>query len=357
MDAALLFRPNLSSGLPVYLQLVGQVRRGLETGALRPGEALPGIRPVAEALVVHPAAVARAYRELEELRLAVRIGGVLQASAPEAAGPRSESAGSRAGDSRHAEARPDLVDRDVRARELEAAGEVQQCLLPQSAARLAGLDCKGVSRAARGVTGDYYDFIPLPDQRVAIVLGDVCGKGVPAAILMAALRGYLHGATVERQTDPCELVRAMNRHLYKSAPASRFATLFYGVYDASTRTLEYVTAGHHPPILLRVDADGTQCLRFDQGGLALGMMPDAEYVSARALLKSGDLLVAYSDGITEAMNVEGDEWGEDRFIEALEAAGPATVRTVADQVLAAAADFTRGTAQHDDMTLVVVRVM
>jgi serine phosphatase RsbU (regulator of sigma subunit) len=355
MDAALLFRPNLSSGMPVYLQLVGQVKRGIETGALRPGEALPGIRPVAEALVVHPTAVVRAYRELEELRLAVRIGGVLQASPPEA-GSRFKSAHPLAGDSRQAEAHPDPLDRDARARELESAGEVQQCLLPQSATRLAGLDCTGLSRAARGVTGDYYDFIPLSETRVAIVLGDVCGKGIPAAILMAALRGYLHGATVERQSDPCALVRAINRHLCKSAPASRFATLFYGVYDASTRTLEYVTAGHHPPVLLRA-ADGTQCRRLRHGGLAIGMMPDAEYVSARVELKSDDVLVAFSDGITEAMNADGDEWGEDRFIGALEEARPATVRSIADQVLAAAADFTRGTPQHDDMTLVVVRVM
>jgi sigma-B regulation protein RsbU (phosphoserine phosphatase) len=352
MDAALLFRPNLSSGTPVYLQLVGQVRRGLETGALRPGEALPGIRPVAEALVVHPGAVARAYHELEQLRLAVRVGGELHASALDA-GKRPLA---EAGVARVANAGADLVERDLRARELASAGEVQQCLLPQAAAHVAGLECAGVSRAARGVTGDYYDFIPLPGQRVAIALGDVCGKGVPAAILMAALRGYLHGATVERQSDPRALVRALNRHLYRSAPASRFATLFYGVYDAAARSLEYVTAGHHPPVLLREERDGGHCLRLDQGGLALGMMPDADYDSARVQLKPGDLLVAFTDGITEAMNAAGDEWGEHRLIDALEAARPDEVGLVADRVLAAAADFTRGAAQHDDMTLVAVRV-
>jgi phosphoserine phosphatase RsbU/P len=352
MDAALLSRPNLASGQPVYLQLVSQLRRGLETGALRPGEALPGIRPVAEALVVHPTAVARAYEELEQQRLAVWVGGVLHASGR----PPAEPAGSRRADSwRIGGATP--AEPDFPARELRSAGEVQQCLLPQSGSRAAGLDCAGVSRPARGVTGDYYDFIPLPDDRVAIVLGDVCGKGIPAAILMAALRGYLHGVAAERQCDPPALVEAMNRHLHRSAPASRFATLFYGVYDAATRTLEYVTAGHPPPVLLRNGADRPLGLPSVEGGLALGMMPDAEYVATRVRLEPGDLLVAFTDGMTEAMDASGEEWGEDRFIDAVETARAGAAGLIADQVLEAATRFAGSAPPHDDMTLVVARVM
>lgn len=340
MEAALLSRPNPTAGLPLYLQLVGQLRRGLETGALRPGEALPDIRPVAEALVVHPGAVARAYDELEQQRLVVRVNGVLRAGArPPAA--LVESPG----------------ERHIRALELKSAGEVQQCLMPQSSARLAGLDCAGISQPARGVTGDYYDFIPLPDQRVAIVLGDVCGKGIPAAILMAALRGYLHGATAEGQSDPQSLVEAMSQHLHRSAPASRFATMFYGVYDAKTRTLEYVTAGHQPPLLLREGTDRPRPLPLDHGGVALGIMPDAEYLSARVQLEPGDLLVAFTDGMTEAMDAAGEEWGEDRLVDALEAVRPSAVGLIAERVLAAATDFTGGGPQHDDMTMVAVRVM
>lgn len=353
MEAALLSRPNLTSGLPVYLQLVGQLRRGLETGALRPGEALPGIRPVAEALVVHPSAVARAYDELEHLRLAVRVGGELHA----ADCPPVPPGDSQPADAWRLDRRVDRAERDLRAQEIASAGEVQQCLLPQSAALVGGLDCAGISRPARGVTGDYYDFFPLPDHRVAIVLGDVCGKGIPAAILMAALRGYLHGATAERQSDPRALAEAMSQHLHHSAPASRFATMFYGVYDAPTRTLEYVTAGHQAPLLLRDGADRPRPLLNDHGGLALGMMPDAKYRPARVQLEPGDLLVAFTDGMTEAMDVAGDEWGEDRFIDALEAARPSAVRVIAERALAAATDFANGAPQHDDMTMVVVRVM
>jgi sigma-B regulation protein RsbU (phosphoserine phosphatase) len=220
-----------------------------------------------------------------------------------------------------------------------------------------GLDYAGVSRAALGVGGDYYDFVPLPDHRIAIALGDVCGKGVPAAILMAALRGYLHGATVERQHQPRELVSALNRHLHASVPASRFATLFYGVYDVLTRTLDYVTAGHHPPVLIRRGADGGGRHRLDTGGPALGMMPDASYASARVVMQPGDLLVAFTDGITEAANAAEEEWGEARLIDELDASGPATASAIANRVLAAACGFARGLPQHDDMTVAVVRVL
>jgi sigma-B regulation protein RsbU (phosphoserine phosphatase) len=342
MDAALLSRPNPSSGTPIYIQLVDQVRRGLETGALRPGDALPAICPLAEALVVPPAAVARAYRELEERRLAVRTGGVLYTAAPISSRQADQAA---------------TTESALRARELQSAEEVQRCLLPRSDVPMEGLDYAGVSRAAQAVGGDYYDFVPLPCRKVAIALGDVCGKGVPAAILMAAIRGYLHGATVERQGNPRDFVTALNRHLHASVPASRFATFFYGVYDVSTRTLDYVTAGHHPPVLIRRDGHGTQRVRLTAGGLALGMMPDARYESGRVVLERGDVLVVFTDGITEAMSATGEEWGEDRLIDDLEAHEPTSAGAIAERVLGAARDFSRGLPQHDDMTVAVVRVL
>lgn len=344
MDATSLSRPNPSSGTPVYLQLVEQVCRGLETGALRPGDALPAVSPVAEALVVPPAAVLRAYRELEQRHLAVRTGGVLYAAqaAREALARKS---------------RPDDSGQAARLHELESASEMQRCLLPRIDTVVEGLDYAGITRAASSVGGDYYDFVPLPGGRIAIALGDVCGKGVPAAILMAAIRGYLHGATVERQCHPQDLVSALNAHLHASLPANRFATFFYGVYDVATRSLEYVTAGHHPPVVLRRNAVSTYTFRLGGGGLALGMMADAEYTAARVTLEPGDLLLAFSDGMTEAMDTAGDEWGETRLVEALEAAGTARARTVAEAVLASADRFTHGAPQHDDMTLAVVRVL
>jgi len=342
MDVALLSRPNPSSGTPIYLQLVDQVKRGLETGALRPGDELPATPSVAEALVVPPAAVARAYRELEVRRLAVRTGGVLYASA---AAPRPEHT------------RSTVAMSALGARELEHAEEVQRCLLPRTDAPMEGLDYAGLSRPALGVGGDYYDFVPLPNRRIAIALGDVCGKGVPAAILMAALRGYLHGVTMERQGDPRALVDALNRHLHASVPASRFATLFYGVYDLSTRTLDYVNAGHLPPVLLRHEVSGVRRYRLDTGGPALGMMPEAQYMSARVALEPGDLLVSVTDGVTEAQNAAGDEWGDEQLCRGLEAIGAGSAGDIADRVLAAACRFAGNVPQFDDMSVAVVRVL
>jgi phosphoserine phosphatase RsbU/P len=342
MDTRLLSRPNPSSGVPVYLQLVNQIRHGLETGALQPGEPLPPVSPVAETLVVPPTAVARAYRELEQLSLVVRTGGVLcttTAPVPRGGGGSSEA------------------EWAARARELESAGEVQKCLRPRAEDRVDGLDFAGVSRAALSVGGDYYDFVPLPDRKVAIALGDVCGKGVPAAILMAAIRGYLHGATVERQCNSRELVAALNAHLYASVPANRFATFFYGVYDVSTRRLDYVTAGHHPPVLIRRNDGQARRIRLATGGLALGMMPDTEYASGSVVLQRGDVLAAFTDGITEAMNAAGEEFGEARLIDDLEADELGSATAIADRVLSSARDFSRGVPQHDDMTVAVVRVL
>ena len=341
MDIALLSRPNPSSGTPIDLQLVDQVKRGLETGALRPGDELPAISPVAEALVVPPAAVARAYRELEVRRLAVRTGSVLYASA---AAPQPEHT------------RSTVARSALGARELERAEEVQRCLLPHTHAPMEGLDYAGLSRAALGVGGDYYDFVPLTNRRIAIALGDVCGKGVSAAILMAALGGYLHGVTVEQQGDPRALVDALNRHLHASVPASRFATLFYGVYDLSTRTLEYVNAGHLPPVLLRHDGSGVRRY-LDTGGPALGMMPEAQYLSARVALQPGDLLVSVTDGVTEAQNAAGEEWGDERLCRELEPIAAGSACDIADRVLAAACRFAGDVPQFDDMTVAVVRLL
>ncbi len=346
MDAQPLVRPNPSSGTPVYQQLVAEVRRRLETGALQPGEALPDVVPLAEALVVHPGAVARAYRELESLRLVVRTEGVLRAS------PRPHAAPPRPQPSRTAPA----AAWSGWTRELESARDVQRCLLPAAGSGVDGLDFAGVSRAALGVTGDYYHFVPLPGERLAMAIGDVCGKGVPAALGMAALRAYLHGASTALQADPRALVTAVNDLVYQSAPADRFVTLFYGVYDIATRTLEFVNAGHLPPVLCRVRGGGRR-QALTTGGVAIGLMPGAQYECGRVVLAPGDLLLACTDGVSEALNLDGEEWGDERLLATLDRTAHRSAREVVDAVLAAAAAFAGHALQHDDMTVAAVRVM
>ncbi len=346
MNATTLARPNPSSGAPVYLQLVDQVKRQLETGALQPGEVFPEVLPLAEALVVHPACVTRAYGELERLSLAVRTDGALRASVP-----------TTTGRARHDERARSSATWTGLSRELETARDVQRCLLPKTHPAVDGLDYAGWSRAARGVTGDYYDFVPLPDGRLAVAVGDVCGKGVPAALVMAALRAYLRGATVQHQADPRALVTMTNDLLYESVPTGRFATLFYGVYDPASRTLEYVNAGHLPPMLIRNDNGARRLQRLETGGVATGLMPGAQYASERIRLEPGDRLVAFTDGITEALNADGEEWGEDQLIALLESSPQSDARGLADAVHSGVDDFARGTSQYDDMTVAVLQVM
>ena len=344
----MLNRPNSSSGVPVYLQLVEQVKHGLKTGALRPGELLPGVGPLAEALVINPHTIERAYRELEgegivDLR---RDAGALVA--------RTRASVGRQADGRGIDAK--VVAGITTDRELETAREVQQRLLPQDHPRWAGLDYAGTCLPARAVGGDYYDFIRLSDTELAIAIGDVCGKGVSAALLMATLRAYLHAQLLDGSSTPTRVMRTLNRLACASFSPNRFATFFFGRYDSSTRVLEYVNAGHPPPCIFRTRGGRSEVFRLDVGGPVVGFAPECAYRQGRMTIEAGDLLVAFTDGFSEAMNPAGDEWGEERLTELIGAHRALSAREVIDRIVRAARTFTSGAAQHDDMTLVAVRI-
>jgi sigma-B regulation protein RsbU (phosphoserine phosphatase) len=201
-------------------------------------------------------------------------------------------------------------------RDIEIARDVQLRLLPQEFPPLPGLDYAGTCRAALGVGGDYYDFIPLSKTQLGIAIGDVSGKGIPAALLMATLRAYLRGAqTIHHQADLTAVMRNLNMLVYESSPANRYATFFYGELDVTSRMLTYVNAGHNPPMLFRQTADGLDVVRLDTGGPVIGLMEDCVYRQDRVTLAPGDVLVAYTDGISEAMNAADEEWGEERLME------------------------------------------
>jgi phosphoserine phosphatase RsbU/P len=328
----LLLRPNPASGVPVYRQLVEQVRLGLETGALQPGDVLPDVLPLAEALVVHPNAVARAYREMEGQQLVTRSSGVLRATAPPAfAGTDLVSALTAENRRLTARIAADAVDRAAHARELDTARDVQHRLLPHAFVAIGGVDYAGASRAALAVGGDYYDFIPRPGHRLAIALGDVCGKGIPAALLMASLRAYLHSELARPDAKPAAVVSTLNQRLYESAPANRFATFFFAQYDTATRELEYVNAGHNAPILIGRHRE----VRLDTSSLALGLMPATIYSSHRVTLEAGDRLVAFTDGISDATTGSGEEWGEARLMAAIDAHRGSSASALVDGVFAA----------------------
>jgi sigma-B regulation protein RsbU (phosphoserine phosphatase) len=364
----MLLRPNPSSGVPVYLQLVEQVKDALATGAFRPGEPLPGIHPLAEELVINPNTVARAYRALEHegvitLRHPAGAEVALMTERAErsriAIHPRSSRELALENSRLTAQIAAEVADRVERARELELAREVQERLLPQAYPPIAGLDYAGACRPALGVGGDYYDFIRLSGTGLGIAIGDVSGKGMPAALLMATLRAYLHGQTLSGMTNLADVMASLNRLVYESSAANRYATFFYAQYEATTRRLEYVNAGHNPPVIVRArsGSDRPEIIRLETGGPVIGLMPDCSYGQGSVTLEEGDVLVLFTDGITEAMNRAGDEWGEDRLMQVISANRALPARDLIDRITRASNEFVAGAAQYDDMTLITARVI
>jgi sigma-B regulation protein RsbU (phosphoserine phosphatase) len=251
----------------------------------------------------------------------------------------------------------EVAARARQTRDIEIARDVQQRLLPQEFPPIPGLDYAGTCRAALGVGGDYYDFIPLSKTQLGVAIGDVSGKGIPAALLMATLRAYLRGAqTIHHQADLTEVMRNLNMLVYESSPANRYATFFYGELDLASRALTYVNAGHNPPMLFRQSTDGLDVERLDTGGPVIGLMENCVYRQDRVTLAHGDVLVAYTDGISEAMNAADEEWGEERLMEAARTRG-VPARMLIDRLMTAADTFVAGAQQHDDMTLLVVRAV
>ena len=241
-------------------------------------------------------------------------------------------------------------------REVEIAREVQERLFPQKLPPVAELDYCGKCRPALGVGGDYYDFLALPGGRLGIALGDVSGKGIAAALMMASLEASLRAEAMRGTDDLGALVQNVNRLVYEATAENRYATFFYAQYDPSTRCLSYVNAGHNPPMLFRQRESGWRIERLDAGGTVIGLLPQFPYRQAAIALEAGDLLVIYTDGVSEAMNPFHEEWGEERMMEAVERCGGLGAAETIEQLMRAADAFASGAEQHDDMTLVVLRV-
>jgi sigma-B regulation protein RsbU (phosphoserine phosphatase) len=237
-------------------------------------------------------------------------------------------------------------------REMEIAREVQERLFPQQMPELTGASVAGACRAALGVGGDYYDVIRLEDGRIGLAVGDVSGKGISAALLMASLRASLRGVTLDNPRDFAKLMHKVNVLVYEASASNRYATFFFAAYDPATRRLDCVNAGHNPPVVLR----GEQVIRLEADGPVVGLLPFAPYTEQSLTLEQGDLLVLYTDGISEAMTHADEEWGEERMIEAALKVRELSADAVLRAMFAAADAFTAGAPQHDDMTLLVLKL-
>ena len=238
--------------------------------------------------------------------------------------------------------------------ELTIAREVQRQLFPTEKPSVQGVEFEAVVRPARVVSGDYYDFLPLGPGRLGIALADISGKGISAALIMASLQAALRSQAMFDGRGPCstaEIVTRLNKHLFSSTAPDRFATLFYGVYDAQTHRLEYTNAGHPAPLCI----SGKQVQRLSAGGTVLGLFDDRKFESQVVDITPGSLLIAYSDGLTEAENVGAEEFEEQRVLDAALRMGQAPARAVLKNLLEAVNQWTGPAEQSDDITVIVAR--
>lgn len=245
----------------------------------------------------------------------------------------------------------EVADRLSLKNDLEIAREIQKAMLPPGRFRAPGADVVGFSRPANTVGGDFYEILPLGDGRLVVAVGDVAGKGSPAALLMALLLAMMRTLNDER-LEPAELIARLNVQVCRQAPGSRFITLFYALFDMNTGALTFVNAGHTPPLLLR-NRGGID--RLHEGGVALGLFDQSSYTAGRTLMQPGDLLAVYSDGITEAENPQGRPFDERGLENVLIAERRNNIAAIGSAVAKAVEVYTADTRLADDLTLLLLR--
>jgi len=246
-----------------------------------------------------------------------------------------------------------LIEKQRLETQLEVARQVQLELLPPRDPELEGFDISAYNFPTEEVSGDYYDWVRIYDDQIGIVIADVSGKGVPAALLMAFLRASLRAATHIGYATHISMSK-VNYLLWESIERNQFVTAFYGILDATNRTLSYSNAGHSPALLM--SADGTA--RFEErGSVPLGMFRDSRYYEYFETLQSGQALVLYTDGVTEAMNSEGDEYGRERLVDAVRQSRDLSAREMIDFIHRDLTAWTDGRGSHDDVTFFIIKAL
>ena len=293
------------------------------------------------------------------LGVSEKVFGIIYADSPIAEGRFTEDhlkvlttlasvAAIRVENARLVEAR---LERERFERELALASEIQQRFQPTAPPHVDGYELQGISFPCYEIGGDYYDFIEREDGRLVIALGDVSGKGTAAALLMSSLHAAIHAQSASHDSLVAT-ISAVNRYLADNIPANRFVTLFYAELDPESGALSFLNAGHNPPLI--VHAAGT-VEQLASGGLPLGIKPDVEYREGRTQLQHGDVLVIYSDGVTEAVSPSGEEFGATRLYEVVARNINASAAGIRDRIESSLTKFAQGTSAADDITLVIVK--
>jgi serine phosphatase RsbU (regulator of sigma subunit) len=240
----------------------------------------------------------------------------------------------------------------IHARELSQAAEIQRGLLPRAAPHVAGLDLAGYNLPCRTVGGDYFDYLPYGDGNLAVLVGDVAGKGMPAALLMASLQAHAQ-ALSESGGELHSVVTKLNKAVTSRSPGNRFVTFFMAVFDADASTLTYCNAGHNPPMLIR---GGRAVERLEVGGTVLGIFAGAAYQEKTIPFNMGDLLILYSDGVVEACPANGDEeFGEERLVSIVARFSALPLARIIELVMEELRKWSGDGSYADDVTLVLAR--
>jgi sigma-B regulation protein RsbU (phosphoserine phosphatase) len=249
---------------------------------------------------------------------------------------------------RYEENLKELAKREM---ELDIAKEVQTELFPKEIPRVPNLDLSAVCIPARGISGDYYDFLKFHEKKYGVVVADVSGKGISAALLMANLQALLK-SQFHLHDSTAELCRKLNGQLLLSSGEGRYATLFYGLYCAEDEQLYYVNAGHVPPLLFKHNG----IAKLMEGGIPIGLLPEAEYTEGRMPIDDGDLLMIYSDGLSEARNGSEEEYGEQRLMDLVSRNKHMSVGQLQELVLADVRAWCGNQHLEDDATLVMAKI-
>ncbi|HZC66574.1 MAG TPA: SpoIIE family protein phosphatase [Candidatus Dormibacteraeota bacterium] len=240
--------------------------------------------------------------------------------------------------------------------DLERAKDVQQAFFPQENLSIPGLVCEALYKPVQTIGGDYYDFIPLQTDRWGIAVGDVCGKGIGAALLMASLQASLRAQAMHSHSDLSALITDVHRLVLASSPKHLYASLFYAEYHAPTHELRYVNAGHNAPLVMRWKSDQFQLFRLEASGTPLGLLENSQFTSQTFQLQPGDILIMYTDGVTEAEDAHHEMWGQQRLETLLSACRNLTPAQIVNRIQDELRTFIGNRALRDDVTLVVVGV-
>jgi serine phosphatase RsbU (regulator of sigma subunit) len=240
-------------------------------------------------------------------------------------------------------------------RDLETARDVQTALFPRKNVAIPGLDYRAFYKPARDIGGDYYDLFPLPGDTWGMAIGDVAGKGIGAALIVASLQASLRAQALNAHSDLVSLMAEVDRLVYASSPQQFYASLFYGEYQPETRILEYVNAGHNPPMILRWKSGDYRVFRLEAGGTPIGLLEKTNFAADSFQIEPGDVLVAYTDGITESESPASELWGQERLERVLRKCKGETSEEIIQRILDERFAFASGQPQRDDMTVLVIR--